>query len=158
MESLNRKMQIIRSTHHNLLWGKFPIQEQTRRLRLHFSDFLTCESSISKHESSVLTESIKQCSQFGRKSWKGYFAHMHCVENPYISSCTVWRGLTRSHKSQMLFLLLTPCRYMTLDSFLCLVTRGLFGFLKVLENAVNCNLTMNFKQYLFLVMLYNSVH
>lgn len=110
MESMNHKMQIIRSTHHNSLWGKFPIQEQTRWLRLQFSDFLTCESPISKHKSSVLTEGIKQRSQFARKSWKGSFAHMHGVENLCASSCAVWRVLTRNHKSQMLLLLLTPCR------------------------------------------------
>lgn len=78
MESLNCKMQIIKSTHHNSLWGKFLIQEQTRWLHLQFSDFLTCESPISKYESSVLTESIKQRSQFARKL-KGLFLHICMV-------------------------------------------------------------------------------
>lgn len=139
MESLNYKIQIIRSMHHNLLWGKFPIQEQTCWLPLQFSDFLTCESPISKLESSVLTESIKQHSVC-QKKLKGVFSvcgfcffflmHMAKIETLYCASCTVWRDLTRSQKNKMLFLILTPSSYMT---FLHLVTQYLFGFLKLWE-------------------------
>lgn len=134
MESLNHKIQIIRSMHHNLLWGKFPIQEQTCWLRLQFSDFLTCESPISKLESPVLTESIKQHSVC-QKKLKGFcfgvfLMHMAKIETLYSASCAVWRDLTRSQKNKMLFLILTPSSYMT---FLHLVTQYLFGFLKLWE-------------------------
>lgn len=95
-----------------------------------------------------------------------FFVHMHRVETLYTASCTVWRDLTSSQKNQMLFLILTPSSYMTLDSLLHLVTQYLFSFLKHWEirskqywnDAVSCNLTINFKQYLSLITLYNSVH
>ena len=167
MESLNCKMQIIKSMHHNLLWGKFPIQEQTCWLRFRLSNFLMCESPTSKHESSVLTESIKQHSQFASKSWKGvFFARIHRTETLFSASCTVWRDLRRYQKNQMLFLILTPSSFMTLDSFLGPVTQHLFGFLKHWEirsmqyrnDAVSCSLTINFKQYVSLITLHSSVH
>lgn len=66
----------------------------------------------------------------------------------------------------MLLLILTPLSSMTLDSFLRLVTQYLFGFLKHLKtrseqnwnDAVSCNLIINFKQRVSLIMLYNFVH
>lgn len=164
MESLNCKIQIISSMHHNLLWGKFPIQEQTCLLRLQFSNFPTCESPISKHESSVLTESIKQYSQFARKSWKGFPPppHTHRVETLYSASCTAWRDLTRNWKNQMLFLILTPSCCMTLDSFLHLVTIPVW-LSEAMRNQKQTalerlKLTINFKKYVSLITLYNSVH
>lgn len=80
MENLNQKMQIINSTHQHLLWGKFPIQEQTCWLWHQFSHFLMYESPISKYEIRVLTESTKQCSQFARKIWKGLFSCLYMGE------------------------------------------------------------------------------